>query len=106
MKQHILGILLAVSFANTATAEDVRLTLERPIEFKTLDDCQEAAETLELMYRRYDIKPLAICEADETTNGAEAGHLPPAPEDGELSSPMMPPSSPPHSEPLPWEREA
>ncbi len=79
-----------------ASAEDAHLTLERPIEFKTLDDCKEAVEVLELMYRRFHTRPLAICE---TQTGVDIDHLPstPIPEDREYETPTQPGSrsSPP-----------
>lgn len=101
MRQHILGLTSLLLTPCIATAEDVRLTLERPIEFETLQDCFEAVEVLELMYRRFDVEPLALCETDSAGKAAPLSPpaLPPEGEEGP-AGPALP------SPPLPWEREA
>lgn len=105
MKQHILGLTLAsLVLTPPLAAEDAHLTLERPIEFETLSDCLEAAEVLELMYRRFHVKPLAICEIQDSADPIHRNpHL--SPEGGEAPSPGKP-VSPPSPELLPFEREA
>ena len=104
MKQHILSLTLLLS-PLAANAEDVRLTLEQPIDFENIDDCKEAVEILELMYRRYNAEPLAICET--TKPSGIVPHSPPETEDGaDLSDTTPDAPSSPTSEPLPWERSA
>ncbi len=103
MKQHILGLTLASLLTPPANAEDVRLSFE--LDFETLEDCQEAVETLEIIYQRFDGKPLGICK----TSG-EVSHLShPEVEDGEDTHSRPPAQSDPSSptpELLPFERSA